>query len=830
MTGFFVTLYNILNAKTVAGGLGGLDAGLTIFGLFSIIKEKISKDSLEYQLLCVIETSLKDTFEEMGWEYDSITVSENLNITKLLDDGRIMSEEGLKEIFEDITGQECDNKTLEVIERNFNKTAASNQIVFQYISLQSNRYGSSRKSKARHRTEYTHIERQYIAAMDNRQFSEGISTKTLADTYIANEYYIAQNEKRDDLIYFLYMFIEGDFNGYLKDYNILDNSSEEINTLIITATQCCGKTSLVSKLLYDYYRNDYKGYALYVTNFRDERHKRTPLSIDMICKSLEIDEAELENAVLILDSIEESELPASQIQDMVEILSSNLKEYGCKLIVTCRNNIVDLDELRECIEINLCNFSPEKVDEWIKACKFKIDEAQLNIIVRSVKSEYSQVLCLPYILKICIECGLDLKEINDLGQLYDKAFIVDADLLYSRYDPPIRLTTSQVKRLKKTIFDVAEACVYSEDKAITARELNAFFESNEEAEKRVFVSLFFVRKEGERYYFLHESIQDYFVAKRIYDDLLIALKNDYKAVADFIKRYVREGVLISRSVYEFVFHFIKRNNDIKGRELDFIKDYLSGKHEDYLKMLGNYRELRKFHYACYVFVVNIFAAIIKTRANKNDYTLFERLNDDETKNMIELSTLGDADMDMLGDISFSNVILDGFNFAHIDFTNRRRIIKIIKNASIKCAVFNSAYMAGLYIIDADLTSSTFVHTDCTNIQIHRCVMRDCTFVDADLRGATIEESDVSFSDLRGAKLHKVTFRGTNITGIKIESKQLKELLDFMPDTIRENKIRIYKDGIELPEELIEEEFSVQRPAAFQVYIHPGLKKSRNRKH
>ena len=678
----------------------------------------------------------------------------------------------------------------------------------------------------------THTEKWYLEWIDTVQFSKNISSKTLIETYVPNEYFIVPGDNRDDLLQMVNDFMQGSFVDYVGKSGINSvSNAEKISTLIIKAAQCCGKTSLIAKLLYDYSIEGLHTYKLFIANFRDRNNKRKSLSIDYFCNLFDVDELQFTDSVLILDSIEESELPVGEIQDTIETLSSYLGKLGCRLIVTCRSNLVDMSDLNGCLEVHLCPFSIRKIGEWFGKCDFKTNTEYITMLINTIRNKYNQVICFPYIIKICIEKALDIDSIHDIGTLYDKAFLTDADLLFSRYDPQsIRLTSNQIKAVRRCILDVSKECVYSDSSnhSISKQKLEKIHESiKDDVDFNTFVSLFFLNRDGDEFFFLHESIMEFFVAKSIYDRFVNVKSTENCKIADFIKEYVKRGALLSRNIFDFISYFSKNEHLILNDEaLGFIKGFLAGRYEEYLSITGNYDSLKKFHYACFVFVINIATAIIVSGMNNHEeFDLWTHLCSEEQKNAIESSKLGNADMGLMAVYCLSNLSLNGYNFYQFDFTKGRSRNKKIYNSNLRDTNLKKAIMHGVYLIKTDMTNSSFEGARCANMEVHDSVFRECDFRDANLCGTQFYSSDLSYADLRGAKLKKTKFSGTILIGVKINVEQLRELVDFLPEDIRRNRIKIFKDERLLSDDQIDAEFAIQRPVAYQMYVRSRIMKS-----
>ena len=134
MGNFFSLLRHFLELNAVAGPLGVLDAGLNIAALFRNTKAKFEKDSIEYEIICTLEDSLKKACEELGWEYDALAVSQEVDITTLPTD-QLMTKAELGKLYAILVGRELREAELSVFVESFDKTVAANSKLHRYLDM-----------------------------------------------------------------------------------------------------------------------------------------------------------------------------------------------------------------------------------------------------------------------------------------------------------------------------------------------------------------------------------------------------------------------------------------------------------------------------------------------------------------------------------------------------------------------------------------------------------------------------------------------------------------------------------------------------------------------
>ena len=132
MIGILVALKTFLEIDAVAGTIGVIDAGLNVASLFDIVKKKFKKDSIEYQTACALDEALKESCRVLGWEYDALAVSQELDVETLLI-STVMTKEGLGDLFKKLVGVELDSRALDTIIDCFDKSVAEKDKLHRYL-------------------------------------------------------------------------------------------------------------------------------------------------------------------------------------------------------------------------------------------------------------------------------------------------------------------------------------------------------------------------------------------------------------------------------------------------------------------------------------------------------------------------------------------------------------------------------------------------------------------------------------------------------------------------------------------------------------------------
>ena len=147
MIGVLVALKTIFEIDAIKTTLATLDAGLNIFGLFDIMRSKIKKDSLEYQIICTLEESLEESCKILNWEHDALAVSQVFNYDSI-PTNTVMTKEMLGKLFSELVGKEIDTTDLDVIVDCFDKSVAGKDKLYRYLDQKWKRYLEEEKASS----------------------------------------------------------------------------------------------------------------------------------------------------------------------------------------------------------------------------------------------------------------------------------------------------------------------------------------------------------------------------------------------------------------------------------------------------------------------------------------------------------------------------------------------------------------------------------------------------------------------------------------------------------------------------------------------------------
>lgn len=256
-----------------------------------------------------------------------------------------------------------------------------------------------------HKERLSHVQKCYLEKFQQISFSNDNDTWFLYQLYIPNKYNIYNDKySRNDLVELVEAYIYGNVNQWLNEKGI--DCSDEVNALFVFGHQCTGKSTLVSKIIYDhYFNNEMNIKPIYIVNFSDRSFKNNSLIPKDICEYLSIGIDCLANAILIIDGLDESEWSSAVASYKLERLINDLKAYECKLIVTSRPSYFCTVDLKNTLDIHLNPFSSEQATEWLKIYKQYESSCNIEDITQQIDSllpDIRKVILIPYILYICV--------------------------------------------------------------------------------------------------------------------------------------------------------------------------------------------------------------------------------------------------------------------------------------------------------------------------------------------------------------------------------------------------------------------------------------------
>ena len=785
--------------------------------VYSRIKDKCykCKNDVLWQLLHCMQEAHKRTCEQLNWEYD-LDIYNELSVDILNCNIGLNDKKTLVKIFSNVVGGEISFKDIECWINNFQISLASNEHrnLCELIKIKSMFDNSNISSSINNMNIRKCIQKfiQPIVFDDQYKLS-------LRDMYIPNEYKLNGDEFiHRDLLELISAFIGNRIKPFLKQKNII--ITDNVNALFVFGHQCTGKSTLISKLIYDNYLNNSSfRNNMYVCNFSDSSFREIDLTPYKICKYLEVNINSLTNATLIIDGLDESEWSSSIAMDKLEHLINDLSEYNCKLIVTSRSNFLYTVDIKNTLDIQLTPFSINQAIKWLEIYKEYDPNISAPSVIEQINNltdDIKDIILIPYVFQTCINYGIKFESITELAQLYDIIFFDDTvDLLRATYNLKNRNTQTESNLYRDIIIELAIYSLHDSSNSIPSKFIDGFIQKNSIPSNKITSEFLLYRKDTENYSFIHNSIPHYFIARHLYKEFLTNSKdNRFDILIDIINHIDSKALVLPSSIFEFVEYFVRSNcyNDT-NTPISFLKLFLSNQFDEKLNFTANLKQIQQYYYLCFINIVRWVLAFISPSIEPfHSFDLFSLLTNEQKKQFINYSNFGNASLECLKICSFSNHNLDGLNFRGINLRG-----KSIRNCSMKNLNMNSATLVGAYFIESDLSLSNFDNSNCKNVDFTGSILYGCSFKNARLNGANFEKANLDYADLRGSLLNKCKFVGASVKKTKIQVEQLRTMFDFDLDYIRNNKMEVYCEECLLPDELLEDEFRKQRPVGFALF-------------
>lgn len=779
---------------------------------FKKLNERSEKGNLLWQLLHCLQEAHRRTCSQLNWEYtpDAYIEISKIILTKNIN---VCSEANLANIFSTAVGHPINSNDVECWLSNFTWELASNQHeqLRNFIELK----------LLFHKERLSHVQKCYLEKFQQISFSNDNDTWFLYQLYIPNKYNIYNDKySRNDLVELVEAYIYGNVNQWLNEKGI--DCSDEVNALFVFGHQCTGKSTLVSKIIYDhYFNNEMNIKPIYIVNFSDRSFKNNSLIPKDICEYLSIGIDCLANAILIIDGLDESEWSSAVASYKLERLINDLKAYECKLIVTSRPSYFCTVDLKNTLDIHLNPFSSEQATEWLKIYKQYESSCNIEDITQQIDSllpDIRKVILIPYILYICVTNNIQFNQITEIARLYDILFSNNkAEFLTTPYNPTDRNVKSVLLEFEKIITEISKYILRAPNDVIPTFFIDKLLEKNTIDSNKITAEYLLYRKDNDNYAFMHNSIPSYFIARNLYNIFTSSCINkNYDKLFEELDYFRENDIIIHSSIIDFIEYFVRTNRSEETIPIiEFLKNFLSGQFNDKLVFKADIIKIHKYYYLYFINIVRLAFAYISQHLDPfESFDLFDLLSKEEKEQFILYTELGQGSLDCIRNCSFLNKNLDSISLQGVNLTG-----KLMRRTSMQHANFKGSDLSGAYFIDSDYSLSCFDYAICKNIDFTDSILFGCSFKNARLNGANFTNANLDHADLRGAQLNKCNFSGASLKGTKILAEQLRSLFDFDIDYIRKKQIEIYLDECLVPDELLESEYQKQRPVSYVLNIY-----------
>ena len=625
-------------------------------------------------------------------------------------------------------------------------------------------------------------ENEFVQNFEKPLFWSDSENNTLKNLYVFNSYITRTGNTYNNLTELITNFLKGDFDLFLrKTMNTF--ATDKTQVLLITSLPGCGKTSLISKLAYEHSQKD-KTFFINMANMINME-----INLETIAKKLGIMSSQLENSMLILDSLDEALKHAENADEILHSLCEEFVENNVTSVITCRTNLVHSEGIRCCYEITLNGFDTEKAKEWLDnyyKCNPDFDIKKWKATIDKLSPSITKVLLIPLMLYICVTRQIDIENIKDLTQLYDILF----NPVYGQIERPAHRMRTNMRNKEWKILRMQVS-----DIAVTMFQKGHIDQEDIQTSSLAGLQKYFgldcyVITSSTQIRFIHASIWQYFLAERLYNTLTsLQTTNDTQAFIDELSRIVVPEKTIDNTTLSFIMDFAKRNKwkpahqEIYKYVLLHIPQYSiahEGNNLDWISCI--LRESFK-----------LFTKIFECYYPNLLDTLFQELSADENRDLlINCSNLTNVSpLIYASKYAFNKLTLNRINFAYSYMRGCR-----LRNACFRNANFNYANMSGAYADHGDFSGSSFQNANLGAVTFEGSVMICCDFSHARVKGADFSYADISYSDLRTATLNRRTkFDYAKLNHCKIDLVQLEY---FNVELVKANKMHVFDErGIEV---------------------------------
>ncbi len=364
-----------------------------------------------------------------------------------------------------------------------------------------------------------------------------------------------------------------DLKDLLSEY-IVDNDDKKM--LLILGQPGIGKSTLITWIMTNLVK---KKDNIYVYQFASDLKNinwQDGNMLSEILKTLGLEYGELENKSLILDGFDEINV-SSDRERILNKLNQELVEMNIlkrfSLIITCRENYVDLQNTVKCDYITLQPwgekqirsfgevYEKKSIGENLGYKEKKISEIKINKIV-----EKEEVFGIPLILYMVLALNVTIEKNSSVADVYDQIFSLKKGLIYDRcYDMEHRINSPEIKKhihriSQRIAFWIFENNAYEafisqkEFEKICENEMSESGKKGEEIQRDTLIGNFFKLKHCEgkgtdELQFVHRSIYEYFVAVYFFES--VHNLTSKKEVAGKLGEILKYGRL-SEQTLEFI--------------------------------------------------------------------------------------------------------------------------------------------------------------------------------------------------------------------------------------------------------------------------------------
>lgn len=725
--------------------------------IINIIKSNINNKPIEFQLLECFSNSLIDTCDSLEWEYDLEYLEEGF-LLPLMDVDVLFNKKSLKRIMEEYLHHKISDNVLEKWCNNVLKNLSLDKYTHlrEYFKMKCFiRADETFTTDDEIKDDCDNLVEHY----EKKLFWSKKESINLCRLYVPNSYYLNnQYESYNDIEQLLKAFVNEEYH---KNINVYDYPC----IMFITGYPGCGKTSLVSKIAYEYRNNpnDYPAiYFIKVSNLSVYLE-----SFEKFLAEYNFKSNKLRGAIIIIDGLDEV-IKQINVNDFLFNLSDEVYSIGCKCIITCRSNLFSTENVRHCMEIKLSGFNYKEAEKWLnnyKSCDEDFDLNKWLSYIRLLDKDLCEVLLIPLILYICVERDIDISNIHSLGQLY---YILFNSLDGQAATPKYKNKTIHKVKEWENLRDIAKkiSILMFKKGVVTKNEIEAVSQNANDLET-YFGLDFYIHGSFTQIKFVHASIWQYFFAEVIFENLILLEKNySLDVFWENLLDIIALDKTINETILSFIVFFGEKNNWIPKSYDIYIKALMkiafypinkNGNIYDWISCL--WREIFKI---VTIIFYNYFPEMLQV--------FFYEISKSNENRLLLVKYSNSSNVSPITDIRQYRIVGCNLDYINLSYTNMRWTF--INASSFRNANFSDAIFVGGYALDCDFTGVNFSGADLKNTDFTNSIMLGANFTNAKLYGANLSYADLERADLRRAKIEKIKLDNSNLINCLIDISQV----------------------------------------------------------
>lgn len=612
----------------------------------------------------------------------------------------------------------------------------------------------------------------FLNNFDKRDENAGVNVKlreVYLDEHLPHYIWGDNRDKSTDLKELL--------SEYIEDYN--DNKM-----LIILGQPGIGKSTLITWITANFNEriDDILVYQ-FASDLGNIDWQNDSIS-NRILDEIGLKRNDLNGKIFILDGFDEVSIESNKRGDILDslygdwIYDRTIENFS--LIITCRENYVQRFAMLKCKYITLQSWNEVQIKSFCsifqEKTKGSISDGTLNKLL-----ENRDILGIPLILYMVLALNIPIEKEESIVNVYDKIFSLDGGIYDRCIDNKSFADKHRIAETKKQIHQVSreisiwmfenkpdEAYIpYEEYKEICTQIKQKVGEKeNDDVEKDFVIGNFFRLKhcegeKGEKLYFVHRSIYEYFVMETIYSSIEKSIKvlseESQEELAANIAIYLKQGG-ITYTIREYLLCkirglFIELSMEKKNRFYGWWEEAVAKMMDKGMfyytnKNINYYENIISKECQCFK---NIFKILRLFLTMCNEKYVMGNINRKLLEKSIKYCLVE------IQFISINNTPTDliRLDFNHIDLHEMN-----LTEIELKKIYLNHANLSGVNLKGVDLKGKSLIDVDLTK---------------ANLKKINLEDANLEESDLRFADLHEANLNGANLMYTKFDEEQITYL-------------------------------------------------------